>query len=218
MNWTVDRHDLPRRPIRHLAGTSETARPPSRTHPRGNHRPWSRHAVGLLRRERPVGGSNAPELSETVDGSVLHETATMTRPRRASAGPASRSDGTLIAVHDLAARQLDLPLYRQWGLDPDAVPPTTYTVGIASPERMAEKAGKAADSGFGHLTVKLGTGDDRARLDAVRDAAPDADYVSTPTPPGLHRRLSTMRTGLPTLASRCWNSRSRPTISTASAA
>jgi len=80
-----------------------------------------------------------------------------------------------IAVHDLAARQLDLPLYRQWGLDPDAVPPTTYTVGIDSPERMAEKARKAADSGFGHLKVKLGTDDDRARLDAVRDAAPDVE-------------------------------------------
>ena len=38
-----------------------------------------------------------------------------------------------IALADLAARTLSVPLYRQWGLDPDEVPPTTYTVGIDTP-------------------------------------------------------------------------------------
>ncbi|WP_135304031.1 dipeptide epimerase [Haloarcula amylovorans] len=87
--------------------------------------------------------------------------------------PAARS-AVSIALADLAARHLDTPLYRQWGLDPDRMPQTTYTVGIDSPERMAEKAEAAVDAGFSQLKVKLGTDDDRARFEAVREAAPGA--------------------------------------------
>jgi L-alanine-DL-glutamate epimerase-like enolase superfamily enzyme len=79
-----------------------------------------------------------------------------------------------IAVQDLAARQAGEPLYRRWGLDPDGTPGTSYTVGIDSPERMAEKATDARDAGYPILKVKLGTDEDRARLRAVREAAPDA--------------------------------------------
>jgi len=79
-----------------------------------------------------------------------------------------------VAVHDLAARCLDVPLYRLWGLDPGSAPPTCYSVGIAEPERTAERAVDAVGRGFGTLKLKLGTDDDRARLSAVRDAVPDA--------------------------------------------
>jgi len=78
-----------------------------------------------------------------------------------------------VAVHDLAARQAEEPLYRRWGLDPDATSQTTYTVGIASPGEMAERAAEASAAGF-PLKVKLGTDDDRERVRAVREAAPDA--------------------------------------------
>jgi L-alanine-DL-glutamate epimerase-like enolase superfamily enzyme len=88
--------------------------------------------------------------------------------------PAARS-AVSIALADLSARTLGVPLYQQWGLDPDAVPPTTYTVGIDTPAEMASKAEAAAEAGFSLLKVKLGTDDDRGRLDAVRDAAPDAE-------------------------------------------
>ena len=77
------------------------------------------------------------------------------------------------ALADLAARDLGVPLYRQWGLDPDAAPRTSYTVGIAEPERMAENARQAVEEGFDILKVKAGTDDDRTRLRAVRDAVPD---------------------------------------------
>jgi len=87
--------------------------------------------------------------------------------------PAARAAAS-IAVHDLAARQRDEPLYRRWGLDPDAAPRTSYTVGIGDPETMAERAAEIVDAGFPILKVKLGTDDDRARLEAVREAAPDA--------------------------------------------
>ena len=87
--------------------------------------------------------------------------------------------GVSVAVHDLVARQRGEPLYREWGLDPGRVPHTSVTVGIDDPEEMATRAREwraAGDPGDGYpaLKIKLGTGSDRARLRAVREAAPDA--------------------------------------------
>ncbi len=95
-----------------------------------------------------------------------------------------------VAVHDLAASQQDEPLYRRWGLDPDTTPVTSYSIGIDAPERMAEKAERAADEGYSILKIKVGADsaerrsangraaeprdDDQARISAVREAAPDA--------------------------------------------
>ncbi len=77
------------------------------------------------------------------------------------------------AVHDLAGKLAREPGYRRWGLDPGAAPPTSYTVGIANPDEMADRAARASDAGFEVLKVKVGTEDDRARVRAVREAAPD---------------------------------------------
>jgi L-alanine-DL-glutamate epimerase-like enolase superfamily enzyme len=179
MNWTVDRHDLPLSdPFGISRETSETSETVvvELTHE-------GTTGIGAVTPseyydERAASVADAlPALLERVDRigdpwnqQCIERDLTEYAPDR----PAARM-AVSIAVHDLAARSLDLPLYRQWGLDPDAVPPTTYTVGIDSPERMAEKADRAAADGFGHLKVKLGTDDDRARLDAVREAAPDAE-------------------------------------------
>ncbi|AGN00189.1 chloromuconate cycloisomerase [Salinarchaeum sp. Harcht-Bsk1] len=79
-----------------------------------------------------------------------------------------------IAVHDLAAKRLGVPLYRLWGLDPDAAPSTSFSIGIADPETMAARAAEAVERGFGTLKLKLGTDDDRSRLLGVREAVPEA--------------------------------------------
>ncbi len=80
-----------------------------------------------------------------------------------------------IAVHDLAAKQSDEPLYRRWGLDPTRAVQTTYTIGIDSPAGMRDRAQRAQERGYTKLKVKLGTDGDRERLEAVREGAPDAD-------------------------------------------
>ncbi|WP_226023120.1 dipeptide epimerase [Halomicrobium salinisoli] len=92
---------------------------------------------------------------------------------RAPDDPVARS-AVSTALADLAARDLGVPCYRQWGLDPDAAPRTSFTVGIDDPDRMAEKAAAAVDEGYPILKIKVGTDDDRARVRAVREAAPDA--------------------------------------------
>ncbi len=90
--------------------------------------------------------------------------------------PAARA-GVSIAAHDLAAKHLDQPLYRLWGLDPASadVPRSSFTVGIGDPTEMADRASAAADAGFAVLKVKL-RGDretDAEAVAAVREAAPD---------------------------------------------
>jgi L-alanine-DL-glutamate epimerase and related enzymes of enolase superfamily len=88
------------------------------------------------------------------------------------ANPAARA-AVSIAVHDLAAKRLDVSLYRLWGLDPERAPRTSFTVGIDDPDRMADRAAAAVERGHGVLKIKLGTDRDRERVAAVRAAAPD---------------------------------------------
>ena len=80
-----------------------------------------------------------------------------------------------VALHDLAAKRTGLPLYRHLGLGAGRVT-SSYTVSLADPEAMAERARAATDAGYGTLKVKLGAPDgaDRDRFDAVRAAAPGA--------------------------------------------
>jgi L-alanine-DL-glutamate epimerase-like enolase superfamily enzyme len=87
--------------------------------------------------------------------------------------PAARC-AVSVALHDLAAKRADLPLYRYWGLDPGEAVETSFTIGLDDVETMREKTADAVDRGHGVLKVKLGTDRDEAIVDAVRSAAPDA--------------------------------------------
>ena len=78
-----------------------------------------------------------------------------------------------MALHDLAGQLTGLPLWRWWGLERGAGPLTSFTVGMAEPDVVAQRAEAAAAAGFPLLKIKLGSGDlgqDRAILAAVRAA------------------------------------------------
>ena len=87
--------------------------------------------------------------------------------------PAARCSVS-IACHDLAAKRLGVPLYQLFGLDPTRCPTSSYTIGIDEPARMAEKTREAVEAGYTVLKTKVGTDDDRAIIEAVREAAPEA--------------------------------------------
>lgn len=72
-----------------------------------------------------------------------------------------------VALHDLWGKSLGQPLYRLFGLNPYNLPPTSFTIGMAEPEVMAEQAEK---SGYPILKIKLGSEDDEARVKAIREA------------------------------------------------
>ncbi|MFC7325543.1 dipeptide epimerase [Halorubrum rutilum] len=117
-----------------------------------------------------------PELLSIVEAVDDPHAIREVESRMASAigdNPAARA-AVSIAVHDLAAKRLGVPLYRLWGLDPSTAPATSYTVGLDETERVREKAAAAVEAGYPILKVKLGTDRDRELIDAVREAAPDA--------------------------------------------
>jgi L-alanine-DL-glutamate epimerase-like enolase superfamily enzyme len=71
-----------------------------------------------------------------------------------------------IALHDLIGKLLDQPLYRLWGLNPAETPLTSFTIGIDTREVVIRKTSEA--SRFRVLKVKLGQGNDREMISAVR--------------------------------------------------
>lgn len=73
-----------------------------------------------------------------------------------------------ILGHDRAAQAAGVPLRRMLGIMDDP-PPTSFTIGIAEPHVMAERAGAAAAQGFRVLKVKLGRDDDVPILRAIRE-------------------------------------------------
>ena len=75
-----------------------------------------------------------------------------------------------LALWDLAGRRADKPVWELIGAQ--AAPPIAVnaTIGAVKPTAAAEEARTAAQAGFGCIKVKVGTPDDRQRLQAVRDA------------------------------------------------
>ena len=74
-----------------------------------------------------------------------------------------------VLAHDRAAQAAGVPLRELLGLALGEPPPTSFTLGIAEPAVMAERAANAAAQGFEILKVKLGHGDDVAVLAAIRE-------------------------------------------------
>ncbi len=71
-----------------------------------------------------------------------------------------------IALHDLVGKLMQQPWYRIWGLNPEHAPCSSFTIGIDQPEVVKEKTREA--SSFRILKVKLGGGNDREMIEAVR--------------------------------------------------
>jgi L-alanine-DL-glutamate epimerase-like enolase superfamily enzyme len=71
-----------------------------------------------------------------------------------------------IALHDLVGKLMKQPWYRIWGLNPMKTPCTSFTIGIDKPEVVRAKVREAAP--YRILKVKLGQGNDKEMIEAVR--------------------------------------------------
>jgi L-alanine-DL-glutamate epimerase-like enolase superfamily enzyme len=71
-----------------------------------------------------------------------------------------------IALMDWTGQKLGVPLHRLFGLDPNAAPVTTFSIGIDTPEMTQKKVLEAA--AFPVLKIKVGLERDEATLEAVR--------------------------------------------------
>ena len=71
------------------------------------------------------------------------------------------------ALHDLWGKKLGQPLYKLFGLNPNNLPLTSFTIGMDEPEVMAEQA---KDSQYPIIKVKLGSEKDEAIVSSIRSA------------------------------------------------
>jgi L-alanine-DL-glutamate epimerase-like enolase superfamily enzyme len=83
--------------------------------------------------------------------------------------PGSRAARSAIdeALHDLWGKKLGQPLYKLFGLNPNNLPLTSFTIGMDEPEIMAEQA---KSSKFPIIKVKLGSEKDEAIVSLIRNA------------------------------------------------
>jgi len=86
-------------------------------------------------------------------------------------GNSSVKSAVDIALHDLAAQQADLPLWRFLGAERCFDLVTDYTVSLGDPQKMAADAEAIVQAGFTVIKVKLGgPGElDIRRIRAIRD-------------------------------------------------
>jgi len=74
-----------------------------------------------------------------------------------------------MACYDLMGKMLGVPLYKLLGLNPAHTPYTSFTIGIDTPQAMAEKARLAKD--YPILKIKVGTKHDLDIIKAIRDVS-----------------------------------------------
>jgi L-alanine-DL-glutamate epimerase-like enolase superfamily enzyme len=80
--------------------------------------------------------------------------------------------GVSAALHDLVGKRLGVPLYKLWGLDPAASPPTSFTIGIAPDEATLRQRVADAEQ-YPVLKLKLGSNWDERIVRVVRELVPN---------------------------------------------
>jgi len=87
---------------------------------------------------------------------------------RIAPGNTSAKAAIDIALHDWIGKKLNIPLYRYWGLDREKAPMTSFTIGIDSPEIIAQKVEEAKE--YPILKIKLGGPNDEEIMKTIRKA------------------------------------------------
>jgi L-alanine-DL-glutamate epimerase-like enolase superfamily enzyme len=91
----------------------------------------------------------------------------LTRIDQIAPGQTAAKAAVDIAIHDLVGKLLGVPLYKIFGLSPDRIPPTTYTIGMDEPAVMRQKTLKVAEK-FKILKLKLGRDNDKEMVETIR--------------------------------------------------
>lgn len=73
-----------------------------------------------------------------------------------------------IALHDLTGQMLGAPLYKIWGYNPAKAGPTSFTIGIDTPEVVRQKTQECAGL-YKVLKVKVGLDTDEQMIRTIRE-------------------------------------------------
>ncbi len=79
--------------------------------------------------------------------------------------------GVSAALHDLMGKRLGVPVWKLWGLDPAASPPSSFTIGIA-PDEETLRARVTDAAQYPVLKLKLGSNWDERIVRVVREMEP----------------------------------------------
>lgn len=128
-------------------------------------------------RPYPRYGEDAPGALAAIEAVRERVEAGCGRAELAQLLPACAARNALdCALWDLEAKRAGVPAWRLAGLPEPRPIPVAWTIGLETPEAMAEAAARLRDHPI--LKLKLGGGgDDAARLRAVRAAAPAARLI-----------------------------------------
>jgi len=96
-----------------------------------------------------------------------------------------------MALHDLVAKRLGIPLVQWFGLDRYACPPTSFTIGLASLDEIRRKTEAASD--YKVLKVKLGGEQDREIVAAIREFSSVPLRVDANAAWSLHEALEQVK-------------------------
>ena len=80
-----------------------------------------------------------------------------------------------IALFDLWGKMEGLPLWQLLGVAPDKMPPTSFTLGMDTPDVLHQKMLEASD--FQIIKVKLGSPDDREIIRTIRQVSDKPIYA-----------------------------------------
>jgi L-Ala-D/L-Glu epimerase len=80
-----------------------------------------------------------------------------------------------IALHDLKGQMENQPVWKMFGVNPATMPITSYTIGIDTPSVLRQKV--AESEGFKILKIKLGSSDDKAIINTIREVTDKPLYV-----------------------------------------
>ncbi|HEX9938653.1 MAG TPA: dipeptide epimerase [Longimicrobium sp.] len=116
-----------------------------------------------------------PRLSAALEKAADGDVFALERIETALAHSIGRNPAARVAIsaalHDLVGKKLGVPVWKLWGLDPQAAPRSSFTIGIDTPDVMRQKVREAA--GYDILKIKVGSPHDREVLQMIRDEAPE---------------------------------------------
>jgi L-Ala-D/L-Glu epimerase len=121
-------------------------------------------------------GETVAGVAAAIEATAVDIAGGLDRERLQSAMPPGAARNALdCAFWDLAAKRAGRPVHELLGLAPPRPLTTAYTISLAAPDEMAQAA--AAVAGRALIKVKLGGAGNRARIAAVRQAAPRAELI-----------------------------------------
>lgn len=117
-----------------------------------------------------------PRYAAALEDAAAGDAFALERIERAVEQAVGRNPAARVAVsaalHDLVGKRLGVPVWKLWGLSPDAVPLSSFTLGLATPDELRQWVRDA--KGYPVLKLKVGAPGDEELLRVVREEAPDA--------------------------------------------